>query len=59
MPRYDHPAPHVIELEVRDEDIDAYGHVNNAVYLTLRHPPAGKPKTFAKRPHHRQRWVIG
>lgn len=34
MPRYDHPAPHVIELEVRAQDIDAYGHVNNAVYLT-------------------------
>ncbi|HYM42058.1 MAG TPA: thioesterase family protein [Steroidobacteraceae bacterium] len=32
--RFDHPAPHVIELEVRDEDIDAYAHVNNAVYLT-------------------------
>jgi hypothetical protein len=27
--------------------------------LGLRHPPAGNPKTFAKRPHHRQRWVIG
>ena len=27
--------------------------------LGLRHPPAGKSKTFAKRPHHRQRWVIG
>jgi len=34
MPRYDHPAPHVIELEVRTADIDAYDHVNNAVYLT-------------------------
>ena len=34
MSRYDHPAPHAIELEVRAEDIDAYGHVNNAVYLT-------------------------
>ena len=29
-----HPAPHVIELTVRTEDIDSYGHVNNAVYLT-------------------------
>jgi acyl-CoA thioester hydrolase len=28
------PAPHVIELTVRPQDIDAYGHVNNAVYLT-------------------------
>jgi acyl-CoA thioester hydrolase len=32
--RYDHPAPHVIELEVEAQDIDAYDHVNNAVYLT-------------------------
>jgi acyl-CoA thioester hydrolase len=31
--RYDHPAPHVIELEVEAQDIDAYDHVNNAVYL--------------------------
>jgi acyl-CoA thioester hydrolase len=30
---FDHPAPHTIELLVRAEDIDAYGHVNNAVYL--------------------------
>ncbi|HEX4389842.1 MAG TPA: thioesterase family protein [Steroidobacteraceae bacterium] len=28
------PAPHVIELGVEAQDIDAYGHVNNAVYLT-------------------------
>jgi acyl-CoA thioester hydrolase len=34
MSRYDHPAPHVIELEVEAQDIDAYEHVNNAVYLT-------------------------
>ncbi len=31
---FDHPAPHVIELAVQPEDIDAYQHVNNAVYLT-------------------------
>jgi acyl-CoA thioester hydrolase len=31
---FDHPAPHVIELGVEQSDIDAYGHVNNAVYLT-------------------------
>jgi acyl-CoA thioester hydrolase len=31
---FDHPAPHVIELSVRAEDIDAYSHVNNAVYLS-------------------------
>jgi acyl-CoA thioester hydrolase len=32
--RFDHPAPHVIELTVRREDLDDYAHVNNAVYLT-------------------------
>jgi acyl-CoA thioester hydrolase len=31
--QFDHPAPHVIELAVQPEDIDAYEHVNNAVYL--------------------------
>jgi acyl-CoA thioester hydrolase len=31
---FEHPAPHVIELEVEATDIDAYDHVNNAVYLT-------------------------
>jgi acyl-CoA thioester hydrolase len=31
---WDLPAPHVIELTVQPPDIDAYGHVNNAVYLT-------------------------
>jgi acyl-CoA thioester hydrolase len=31
---FDHPAPHVIELLVRAEDIDEYQHVNNAVYLS-------------------------
>ena len=31
---FEHPSPHVIELEVEAQDIDAYGHVNNAVYLT-------------------------
>jgi acyl-CoA thioester hydrolase len=31
---WDLPAPHVIELTVQPADIDAYGHVNNAVYLT-------------------------
>ena len=30
----EHPAAHVVELTVQPEDIDAYGHVNNAVYLT-------------------------
>jgi acyl-CoA thioester hydrolase len=34
MSGFDHPAPHVIELGVRAEDIDVYEHVNNAVYLT-------------------------
>jgi len=27
--------------------------------LGLRHPPAGKRKTFGQRPHHRKRWVLG
>ncbi|HYL70265.1 MAG TPA: thioesterase family protein [Candidatus Dormibacteraeota bacterium] len=31
---FDHPGAHVVELTVRPEDIDAYEHVNNAVYLT-------------------------
>jgi acyl-CoA thioester hydrolase len=30
---WDLPAPHVVTLDVEDADIDAYGHVNNAVYL--------------------------
>ena len=34
MSGYDHPSPHVIELDVEARDIDAYDHVNNAVYLT-------------------------
>lgn len=31
---FEHPCAHVIELEVEARDIDAYDHVNNAVYLT-------------------------
>jgi acyl-CoA thioester hydrolase len=31
---FDHASPHVIELAVEPADIDAYDHVNNAVYLT-------------------------
>jgi acyl-CoA thioester hydrolase len=31
---FDFPAPHVIEMSVQPEDIDAYDHVNNAVYLS-------------------------
>jgi acyl-CoA thioester hydrolase len=31
---FDFPAPHVIELRVQPDDLDAYQHVNNAVYLT-------------------------
>ena len=34
MGEFDFPGPHVIELRVQPEDIDAYEHVNNAVYLT-------------------------
>jgi acyl-CoA thioester hydrolase len=30
----DFPGAHVVQLEVRAADIDAYAHVNNAVYLT-------------------------
>ena len=31
---WDLPSPHVIALTVTPEDMDAYNHVNNAVYLT-------------------------
>jgi acyl-CoA thioester hydrolase len=31
---FEHPSPHVMELAVEARDIDAYDHVNNAVYLT-------------------------
>lgn len=31
---FDLPAPHIIELTVEAADIDAYNHVNNAVYVT-------------------------
>jgi acyl-CoA thioester hydrolase len=31
---FDLPAPHLIELAVGASDIDAYNHVNNAVYVT-------------------------
>jgi acyl-CoA thioester hydrolase len=30
---WDFPAPHLISVAVQPQDIDAYGHVNNAVYL--------------------------
>jgi acyl-CoA thioester hydrolase len=33
LPSFDHPDPHILELAVRTGDIDAYGHVNNSVYL--------------------------
>ncbi|MFZ1098499.1 MAG: thioesterase family protein [Steroidobacteraceae bacterium] len=32
--QFDHPHPHVIALGVEAADIDAYQHVNNAIYLT-------------------------
>jgi acyl-CoA thioester hydrolase len=31
---YDLPSPHLLSLTVDDQDIDAYNHVNNAVYVT-------------------------
>jgi acyl-CoA thioester hydrolase len=31
---WDLPAPHTISLRVSDAEIDAYGHVNNSVYVT-------------------------
>jgi acyl-CoA thioester hydrolase len=31
---FDLPRPHIIDLEVGAADIDAYNHVNNAVYVT-------------------------
>jgi acyl-CoA thioester hydrolase len=34
MSGFDLPHPHVLELEVLAQDIDLYGHVNNAVYLS-------------------------
>jgi acyl-CoA thioester hydrolase len=30
---WEHASPHVVAVDVVDADIDAYGHVNNAVYL--------------------------
>jgi acyl-CoA thioester hydrolase len=32
--RWDFPRPHLVTLDVQPADIDSYGHVNNAVYLT-------------------------
>jgi acyl-CoA thioester hydrolase len=34
MPPWDFGAPHVVALEVSPDDIDAYEHVNNSVYLS-------------------------
>jgi acyl-CoA thioester hydrolase len=34
MPHWDFPAAHIVALDVQPEDIDAYGHVNNSVYLS-------------------------
>ena len=30
---WDFATPHLVSVDVRTDDIDAYGHVNNAVYL--------------------------
>ena len=34
MKPWDFPTPHVVTLEVLADDIDAYDHVNNSVYLS-------------------------
>ena len=34
MTPWDFPTPHVVTLEVLADDIDAYDHVNNSVYLS-------------------------
>ncbi len=34
MDHWEFPAAHVVEITVQPQDIDAYGHVNNSVYLT-------------------------
>jgi acyl-CoA thioester hydrolase len=34
QPRFDLPSPHCLDLTVDARDIDAYQHVNNAVYIT-------------------------
>ncbi len=34
MALWDLPHPHIAGVTVQDADIDAYGHVNNSVYLT-------------------------
>ena len=31
--QWDLPRPHIVSIAVQDDDIDAYGHVNNSVYL--------------------------
>ncbi len=31
--QWDLPHPHIVSIDVQDDDIDAYGHVNNSVYL--------------------------
>lgn len=30
---WDHPAPHILEITVSDQDIDGMGHANNACYV--------------------------
>jgi acyl-CoA thioester hydrolase len=34
QPHYDLPSPHLLSIAVDTNDIDAYNHVNNAVYVT-------------------------
>ncbi|PCJ18096.1 MAG: thioesterase [SAR86 cluster bacterium] len=33
MPEWDHPNPHIYDVEVQASDIDGMGHANNACYV--------------------------
>ncbi len=54
--QFDHPHPHVIALGVEPADIDAYEHVNNAIYLTwLDRAALGRTRQFLGAPLGRKR----